>query len=128
MNTADILLVDDDQDACASLADILLDLGYTVDVAYDGLSALATYTRKPCCLALLDYKMPGMDGLELSRLLKGNQPAPEIVLVTAFAPDSAEVADAGVSRVLGKPVDFSILLPLIQRVFGTTDASKPLPN
>lgn len=58
MTIADILLVDDDQDACASLADILADLGYAVGVAYDGLTALACYAPSPCRLALVDYKMP----------------------------------------------------------------------
>ena len=52
-----ILVVDDDQDSCASLSDILLDLGYTVDTANDGLAALELSQRNLYRLALLDYKM-----------------------------------------------------------------------
>lgn len=59
-----------------------------------------------------------MDGLELSRRLKGSQPVPEVVLVTAFAPDSATVVDAGVQRILAKPIDFGILIPLVHDVVG----------
>ena len=40
MVDTNILLVDDDQDTCASMSDIFLDLGYTVDMAYDGPGAL----------------------------------------------------------------------------------------
>jgi CheY-like chemotaxis protein len=84
MSPSEILLVDDDQDSCASLADILTDLGYSVDVAHDGPAALESFARNPCRLALLDYRMPGMDGLQLSSRLKVQLQAPEIVLVTGF--------------------------------------------
>ena len=60
-----ILLVDDDHDHCAILSDILSDLGYRMDVTYDGPTALERSRRHPYDLALLDYKMPGMDDLEL---------------------------------------------------------------
>lgn len=116
MNSADILLVDDDADCCAAMADILADLGYSVGVAYDGPAALECYQRKAFRLALLDYKMPGMDGLEVSRRLKGSQPPPAVVLVTAFAPDAAAAAEAGIRQVLTKPVNFGVLLPLVHEV------------
>ena len=57
-----ILVVDDEVDTCANLSDILSDLGYTVDVAYDGPSALELVKQKAYDVALLDLKMPGMDG------------------------------------------------------------------
>jgi DNA-binding LytR/AlgR family response regulator len=59
-----ILCVDDDPDTCASMSDILTDLGYLVSVAYDGHAALQL-VQQQYGLALLDYRMPGMDGLEL---------------------------------------------------------------
>ena len=80
MVDTDILLVDDDKDTCASMSDIFLDLGYTVDMAYDGPGALELSGRHQYRLALLDYKMPGMDGLELCRRLKNSQPS--VVVVT----------------------------------------------
>src|SRR5512147_828002 len=66
-----LLLVDDDVDICANLADILGDLGgYRVDVAHDGPTALELVRQRPFDVALLDLKMPGMDGLTLYRELK----------------------------------------------------------
>ena len=67
---ARILVVDDEVDTCANLSDILSDLGYEVDVAYDGLGALELVNQKTYDVALLDLKMPGMNGLELYRRIK----------------------------------------------------------
>jgi len=108
MAATSILVVDDDRDTCASMSDILSDLGYPVDVAYDGPNALKVFALGRHRLALLDYKMPGMDGLELCQRLKRSQSAVEVVLVTAFASAATTDAavEAGVRRVLPKPVDF----------------------
>ena len=75
MVDTNILLVDDDKDNCAAMSDIFLDRGYTVDMAYDGPGALELSGWHHYRLALLDYNMPGMDGLELCRRLKSSQPS-----------------------------------------------------
>jgi CheY-like chemotaxis protein len=120
MVDTNILLVDDDQDTCASMSDIFLDLGYTVDMANDGLGALELSGGHQYRLALLDYKMPGMDGLELCRRLKSSQPSVVVALVTAFASatTTAAAVDAGVRRVLPKPVDFGELIPFVEESVG----------
>ena len=73
---AHILVVDDEVDTCHNLSDILTDLGYRVDVAHDGISALELVRRNAYDVALLDYKMPGMDGLTLYREIKRLRAAP----------------------------------------------------
>src|SRR5450755_2500750 len=60
---ASILVVDDEEDTCRNLSDILTDLGYHVDTAHDGPAALEMVRHKRYDVALLDLKMPGMDGL-----------------------------------------------------------------
>jgi CheY-like chemotaxis protein len=117
-----ILVVDDDQDTCASLSDIIItDLGYRVDVAYDGPAALDLSRRQPYGLAVLDYKMPGMDGVELYGHLKRVRADTVGVLVTAYAADATlqAASEAGIRRVLPKPVDFGRLISLIEEVAGT---------
>ena len=105
-----ILLVDDDQDTCASMSDIFLDLGYTVDMAHDGPGALEMSERHQYRLALLDFKMPGMDGLELCRRLKNFQPSVVVLLITAFSSiaTTGAATEAGVRCSLLKPVNFSM--------------------
>jgi two-component system, NtrC family, response regulator HydG len=107
-----ILVVDDDPDICRNLSDILTDLRYQVDTAQSGPSALELVRRRPYDLALLDLKMPGMDGLTLYREIKKERAGTVSLLVTAFdGPTTAEEAlVAGAWKVVAKPVNFPKLL------------------
>src|SRR3954466_13640198 len=100
--TVSILVVDDDIDTCRNLADILNDLGFHVDTAHDGLSALELARQRPYDVALLDLKMPGMDGLTLYRELRQLRADTVALIVTAYAgaDTAAEARSAGVWRVL----------------------------
>jgi CheY-like chemotaxis protein len=119
-NTPRILVVDDDADICRNLSDILSDLGYHVDAAHDGPSALELVRQRPYDVALLDYKMPGMDGLTLYREIKKQRAGTVSLLVTAYAsPATAEEAmAAGAWKVVAKPVDFSRLLGYVDEAIG----------
>lgn len=110
-----ILVVDDDVDTCNNLMDILTDMGYAVDIAHDGPQALELVRRKPYDVALLDLKMPGMDGVTLYREIRKIQASAVALVVTAFASgNSAEQAlAAGAWKVLSKPVDFPRLHALV---------------
>lgn len=110
-----ILVVDDEKDTCANLSDILSDAGYQVDVAYDGPSALELVRRSAYAVALLDLKMPGMDGLELYRRIKLLRAGTVAIVVTAYASsDTARsVLESGAWQVLAKPVELPRLLKLV---------------
>jgi CheY-like chemotaxis protein len=110
-----ILVVDDDVDTCANLADILADLGYSVDIAHEGLTALELIRRRPYDIALLDFKMPGMDGLMLCREIQRVRSGVVPVLVTAYAggDTTEEAMNAGAWQVLAKPIDFPKLRALM---------------
>jgi DNA-binding response OmpR family regulator len=110
-----ILVVDDDVDTCRNLADILSDMGYQVDTAHDGPSALQLVQQRPYDVALLDYKMPGMTGLELYRAIRKLRAATVAIVVTAYLSErtAEEALEVGAWRTLAKPVDFSQLLPLV---------------
>ncbi len=115
-----ILVVDDDVDTCRNLADILTDLGYQVDTAHDGPSALELVQQRHYDVALLDYKMPGMDGLTLYREIKKLRAGTVAIVVTAYACSSTaeEALQAGAWQVLSKPVDFPKLLGLVNEALG----------
>jgi two-component system, NtrC family, response regulator HydG len=118
--TQRILVVDDDQDICRNLCDILTDLGYQVDFAFDGLAALELVNQRPYDVALLDLKMPGMDGLTLYRAIKKQHGGTVSLLVTAYAsPETAEEAlAAGAWKVVSKPVNLRKLLGLVDEALG----------
>jgi CheY-like chemotaxis protein len=112
-----VLVVDDDVDTCRNLSDILTDLGYDVDVAYDGPSALERVRTRSYDVALLDYMMPGMDGLTLFREIRKLQSSAVALVVTAYSGGGvAERAiEEGVWKVVNKPVQLPLLLGLVQQ-------------
>jgi two-component system response regulator HydG len=115
-----ILVVDDDIDTCRNLSDILTDLGYRVDTAHDGPTALELVRRNAYDVALLDYKMPGMDGLTLYREIKRLRAGTVAIVVTAYASGTTaeEALGAGAWQVVPKPVDFPKLLGLVDEAVG----------
>jgi CheY-like chemotaxis protein len=110
-----ILVVDDEADTCRNLSDILTDLGYHVDTAYDGFAALELARKKRYEIALLDLKMPDMDGLTLYRELRKICAETVAIVVTAYASKAMaeEALAAGAWQVLPKPVDFPRLMNLV---------------
>jgi DNA-binding response OmpR family regulator len=114
----EILVVDDDRDLCLNMSDILCDQGYLVDTAHDGETALKLLERRTYHLALLDLRIPGMDGLTLCRELTRRHPSLVAVLVTGYPEDvaTAEAMAAAVRRVIPKPVHVPRLLAEIERV------------
>jgi CheY-like chemotaxis protein len=98
------------------MTDLLGDLGYVVDTADGGGSALDKARQQPYDLGLLDLRMPGMDGLTLCRHLKRLHPLMVAMIVTAYAGGGLDedARAAGVWHVLPKPVDFPRLLALVQ--------------
>lgn len=115
-----ILIVDDEADACANLSDILTDLGYRVDVAHDGPSALELVKKHTYDIALLDLKMPGMNGVELYKRIRQVSAGTVAIVVTAFAGSAIakEALDAGAAEVVAKPVNFPRLMNLVEETLG----------
>ena len=118
--SSEILIVDDDRSSCEIIAKILSLRGYHVDVAYDGPTALELVEKKTYGLALIDYRMPGMDGVELYRRIRQMRPDVVGVFVTGFPTiDTIYPAIAvGVERVIAKPAGSNELLQVIEEFVG----------
>jgi two-component system, OmpR family, response regulator len=114
-----VLVVEDDADTAATLAEVLRLEGHEIRVALDGPAALAEATASPPDVVLLDIQMPGMDGWELARRLKGQAGGrhPLTVAVTGHGreEDRRQSREAGVDLHLLKPADPEDLCRLLRR-------------
>ena len=115
-----ILIVDDEEDTCVNLRDILSEFGYRVDFATSGTAALALFDRSHYDVALIDLRMPGIDGLELYRRIRQVGSGTVGIIISAYASREAAQAalDAGAWRILAKPVEMSSLAKLIDQALG----------
>jgi two-component system nitrogen regulation response regulator NtrX len=107
-----ILIVDDDEGVRTVLRRILGSVGYSVQEAGDAFQALDLLDAQPPDAALLDLKMPGMDGLGLIANLRQRGLEIPVVVLTGHGDEftSQQVLDAGAAAYLTKPPDRADLL------------------
>lgn len=114
----DVLVVDDNQDAAALLAEELRIAGCRVEVAYDGANALLLAERRRFDAAVLDIGLPGMDGYTLARRLRARPGGAELhlVAVTGYGQeeDKRAARAAGFDHHLVKPVAFEELVRVLE--------------
>lgn len=103
-----VLIIDDDREAAASVAEFASWYGLTVEVATDGLSGVSRAAVHPPDVVLCDLQLPDVDGLWVARTLR-NRPATRastIVALTGLCPDlreMCELACAGFDHHIAKP-------------------------
>ena len=102
-----ILLVDDHRNTLKIMGMVVSGLGYNVKTASDGAEALGLFKEGGIDLVITDYKMPGMNGLELLKELKRHDQRVQVVIATAYGKllDMEMLEKAGAMAVLNKPLD-----------------------
>jgi len=124
-----IALVDDDQNILVSLSAALEDEGYSVDTYPDGSSALDGIGRKPVDLAILDIKMPRMDGMELLSELRRKDALP-VIFLTSKDDEVDEVMGLrmGADDYIRKPFSQRLLMERIRAVLRRHELSSKEPD
>ncbi len=112
-----ILVIDDNEEFCQNVADILEQEEYTVVTAYGGFEGLELVMHDRFGLVLMDVRMPVMDGVQTFKKVKEIVPDTPVIMVTAYAVEDLlrEALREGAFGVLKKPVDFDKLITLIER-------------
>lgn len=115
----DILIVDDQPGIRMLLEELLKKEGYATRSAENGRDALIkTENERPDCV-LLDMKMPGIDGIEVLRLLKEEWPTIPVIMMTAYGELELieEAMDLGAERYFTKPFDIFEVRDAVNALF-----------
>ncbi len=117
-----ILIVEDNRDILANLADFLELKGYTVDCAQDGVSGLHLAASQPYDLAILDVMLPGMDGFTLCQRLRESRNNLPVIMLTArdTLDDRLQGFSSGADDYLVKPFELSELAARVEAVLRRT--------
>lgn len=116
-----ILVVDDDASLLDLLAKEITRAGFDVELAPDGVEAVAKIQKKRYDMAILDIKMPRMNGLEVLKYIKKHYPAIKVIILTAFA-DLANAVEAkknGAEAFIDKPCDVDELIAMMNRILSS---------
>lgn len=122
-----ILVMDDDLLALESLENYLKQAGYTVVTASSAREAVEQARETACEVALLDMKMPEMDGFQVAAVLRQLQPNLRVVMFTGYASleTEARAAQLDFYEYLPKSNWYDLLLPTIERVLEETEPRLP---
>ncbi|NTV42174.1 MAG: response regulator [Syntrophobacteraceae bacterium] len=101
----EILLMEDEPSIARGLENVLTEEGYSVDVAMTGRNAMEKIHQKPFDLFVADLRLPDMDGMDVIRRMKEEQPKTEVVVITGYSTVSSavEAMKTGVYDYLPKP-------------------------
>lgn len=112
-----IAVIDDDESFREALAELLRSLGYDAREFASADEFIAADGERYCDGVVTDFRMPGMNGLELSRLLALRKPALPVIMITAVAEPSVrtEAAASGSFCLLEKPFDAEALIDCLRR-------------
>jgi len=125
--TPTILVVDDDPAFRELVVEILAGAGYLVRQAASAEEALVAFAAENFQLVLTDQRMPGLDGLELTRRIRAGSNPPEVVLMTAFGtiPQAVEAVRIGAADYITKPLESpAALRRLVRQVLGEATTSE----
>ena len=116
MKNARILVVDDDENIRKTISVILQGEGYKVDVAQNGNEAIKKNQTTAYNVALIDIRLPDMDGTELLSKIKNNVPKTRKIMLTGFPTlkNAVEAVNKDADAYLMKPLDVEKIIETIQ--------------
>jgi two-component system, response regulator, stage 0 sporulation protein F len=112
-----VLVVDDNVELLEALKDVLED-EYDLEFATNGKEALLRLEEHIPTVILMDYKMPGMDGLETLRCIRSQAPSVPVIMMSAY-PEECSIGSAishGADFYLNKPFDLIAIRDAIEKI------------
>src|SRR5262244_3380119 len=115
--SAHILITDDDAVSCQLFAKVLEKEGYRVDCVQTGEEALSRLRERPYDLLVIDIRLPGMTGLDVTRAVRKDHPALPVIVMTAFGSmeTTIEAIHEGAFDYIAKPMHLEELKHTVSR-------------
>ena len=124
VHTPAILIADDDDVVVQTLAQWFETRGFNVDVARDGLEAVAKCQERIYDVVTMDIEMPRLGGIEAIRLLKEFSPATPVIALTGYASDPDLPKHCRADKICAKPIALSALEREVRVLLRPGTASK----
>jgi two-component system, response regulator, stage 0 sporulation protein F len=114
-----ILIVDDEENTRLGLSKLLSQEGYAVDLAANGMEALALLRRQRVNLVISDINMPDMNGIGFLREVSRRFPSTNVIMITAYGGVETylEAMNLGALEYLHKPVRLDELRSVMKKIF-----------
>ena len=112
-----MLIVEDERDTCKLISDILEEEGFLLDRAHEGESAIKKIKRKKYDFMILDYKLPGISGLEVLEEANKIRPKLRVIMISAYGNEDikAKAKELGAVNFLDKPYDVKKLVRVVKK-------------
>jgi len=112
-----VLVVDDNRDLGMLTSEMLVERGFRVNIAFDGVSALAKIKQEPYDLMILDYGLSGISGLIVLKKTQQIRPNLRTIMISAFGDDStrAKARELGAYAFLDKPFNIDGLVKVVKK-------------
>jgi DNA-binding NtrC family response regulator len=127
---ARILIVDDDEVSCQLFAEVLGADGHETHQAHSGEEALDRLRKESYDLLLIDVRMPGITGLDVTRTMRQEQPSLPVVVMTAFGSieTAVEAIHEGAYDYVSKPMNLDELKKIVFRALGQRELHAQSPR
>jgi two-component system response regulator AtoC len=124
-----VLLVEDDDPLRKCLDEVLAAAGYDVSATAFGIEAIQLARTRPFDFSILDFHLPGMNGLEVLKAISAFRPMPSIMMSGLASQEEAALArQAGAFTFLRKPLDLAVLRSTVNQLIQLHFRPRPGQN